>query len=157
MPAHGITIAEECHVVNILAPVDINGGVTSDYFSLKGYAHATIIVQMGVTGGTSAMTVTENTTNVGGGATAIEFASYKEETDQGDTLESRVATTSSGLTSSANDNIFYVFEIDAQQLSDGSPYLAVVFATPGASVIASAVAILSGTQYQQDVTETAIT
>ena len=45
----GINIAEALHVVNILPPQDVDGGKTSDVFSLKNHAHATIIVTCGST------------------------------------------------------------------------------------------------------------
>ena len=53
-------IPNEGHVVNILAPVDINGGaVSSDVFSMENYAHVDIIIQLGVTGAASTVTVEE--------------------------------------------------------------------------------------------------
>ena len=44
----GITVSEQAHVVNILPPIDINGaGFAFDYYSLKNYAHASIILTLG--------------------------------------------------------------------------------------------------------------
>ena len=57
---------------------------------------------------------------------------------------------------STNDNIFYVIEIDAAQLSASRPNLRVVFSDPSASVIASAVAILSQGRYTKDQSATVI-
>ena len=44
----GFSVAEQGHVVNIIPPVDITGGVNGDRFKMANYAHATIIVQVGV-------------------------------------------------------------------------------------------------------------
>ena len=55
----GFVIAEEAHVVQALAPVDINGGVNSDVWSMENHAHATILVALGVTGGATTVTVEE--------------------------------------------------------------------------------------------------
>ncbi|MFA5385571.1 MAG: hypothetical protein WC364_13125 [Eubacteriales bacterium] len=149
-------VAEQGHVVNILAPVDINGGVSSDVFSMKDASHATIIVQVGVSAATCDITVEECDNFTPTTHTEIAFAAYKEETADGDTLGSREAITSSGFTISGNNGIFYVFEIDAEELTEGYPNLRISFSNPGASVIASAVAILSGLAYQGDQTRTQI-
>jgi len=43
--------AEDGHIVNILPPLDINGtGSCGDWFSMENYTHASIILQLGVTG-----------------------------------------------------------------------------------------------------------
>ena len=154
----GITIAEECHVVNILPPVDIDAGAqTSDYFSMENYTHATIILTLGVTGAASTVTVEESTTNAGAATTAIAFDYYAETTDAGDTLGARTAATAAGFATSTNDNVTYVIEIDATQLTQGYPYLVLKMTDPGAATLASAVAVLSGNRYAQAVTPTAIT
>ena len=44
----GFVLAEEGHVVQALAPVDISGGKTGQAFSMKKYQHASIIVPVGV-------------------------------------------------------------------------------------------------------------
>jgi len=151
----GITIAEQCHVVNILPPVNINGGVSSDVFSLKNWQHATILIQTGVTHAASTVTVEECDDFTPTNHTAIPFAYYEETTAAGDTLSARKQATTSGFATSANDNGFYVIEIDAAQLSEGFPNLIVKFSDPGGATFASAVAILSGGPGQA-ITDTAI-
>jgi hypothetical protein len=153
----GLVLAELGHVVNALAPVDVGGAAkTSDYFSLKNYAHATIIVVTGVVGNDTLITVEESDDNVGSSTTAIAFARYEEKTAAGDTLSVRTATTSAGFqTGTANGNIF-VIEIDASELTDGYPYLVVKTDNAAASLVA-VVAILSGSRYAQEQTPTAIT
>lgn len=154
----GINIAEQCHIVNILPPVDITGGKNCDIVDTSGYSHATFIIQIGVSA--AAFTkiflyecddVTPTT------ATAIGYDYYAETTAAGDTLGARTAIASTGLTPSAVDTIMYVIDIDASTLTDGYPYLRVSFTNTTNSVIASAVCILSGTRYAQELTPTAIT
>lgn len=154
----GFNIAEQGHVVNIIPPVDINGGAkVSDYFSMANYGHVDIILTAGVTGAASTVTVEESTTSTGGSTTAIAFSYYAETTNADDTLSTRTAATASGFATSTNDNITYVISIDASQLTDGYPYLVLKMSDPGVSTIVSAVAVLSGSRYQNETTVTAIT
>lgn len=153
----GFNIAEMGHVVNILPPVDITGGVTGDVFSMANYSHATIIVQVGVSAAAfTKIILNECTDFAAAGATAIPFSVYKEETALGDTLGARTAVLAAGLTPSANDNIFYVIELDAAELSDGYNFVQLSLTNGVNSVIASAVAILSGARFGGDQSATAI-
>lgn len=151
-------IAEMGHVVNILPPLDINGSArTSDYFALKNYAHASIVLTLGVTGAASDVTLEESDDNAGNDTSAIGFTYYKEETAAGDTLSTKQTATTGGFSTSTNDNITYVIEVDAAELSDGYPYLVLKMSDPSASTFASAVAVLSGSRYGRDQSLTAIT
>ena len=152
----GIVVAEDLHVVLATAPVDVNSGVNSDVWSMANHSHCTIIVQFGVTGGASTITVEECDNFTPSNTTAIAFASYAEETAAGDTLAARVATTTSGITGSTNDGVFYVIEIDASQLTDGRPNLRVVFSDPSGATFASVLVLLSGSRYAQESSATAI-
>lgn len=146
----GINIAESCHVVNILPPIDITGGAFSDVFSMENYAHATIIIQAGVTAAAwTKIIVNEciDATGHVGTAVAIAHYIYKEETDSGDTLGVRTAALAAGETPSANDNIFYVIELNASELSDGYPWVELSLTNGANANLVSAVAILSGARY----------
>jgi hypothetical protein len=153
----GFNIAEMGHVVNILPPIDITGGATGDVFSMENYGHATIIVQIGVSAAAfTKILVNECTSLAAAGATAIAFNYYAETTAAGDTLSALTAATSAGVTPSANDTIFYVIELDASELSDGSNFVQLQLTNGTNSVIASAVAILSGSRYAGTLSPTAI-
>lgn len=145
----GLNIAEGGHVVNILPPIDITGGATGDVFSMENWHHATIIVQIGVSAAAATkIIVNECTSLAAAGATAIAHYIYKEETALGDTLGDRTAVAAAGTTPSANDNIFYVIELDDAELSDASHFVQLSITNASAnSVIASAVAILTGARY----------
>lgn len=154
----GINISENGHIVNVLPPIDITGGATGDRFTMKNYGHATIIVQVGVSAAAwTDVLVKECNAASGGTANAIGFSYYKEETAAGDTLSAKQTATATGIASpSANNNIFYVIELDGSELSDGYPWVEVSFTNGSNSVIASAVAILSGARYGNDQSDTAI-
>lgn len=154
----GINIAEFFHVVNILPPVDANdAAANSDVFSMKNFAHATIIVQCGVSAGAvPTITIEECDDFTPSNSTAIAFKAYKEETAAGDTLGARTAVASTGLAMGTDNGIMYVIEIDAAELSAGYENLRVCFTDPGASALISAVAILSGPRYAGDQSATAI-
>ena len=50
--SRGFVISEAGHVVNILPPIDLNGGVVnSDVFSMRNYNHVSITIQQGVIDG----------------------------------------------------------------------------------------------------------
>ena len=148
--AKGFTVAEQGHVVNALPPLDIDAAAqTSDAFSMAEYSHASIILQLGVTGAAATVTVKESTDNAGSGATAIAFDYYGETTAAGDTLGARTAATSSGFATSTNDSVFYVIELNAEDLSDGSEWVTIHTSDPGAATFGSIVVILSGSRYAE--------
>lgn len=153
----GFVSAEMGHVVQLLAPVDITGGKVCQAFKMAKYQHATILVQVGVSAAAftkiivSQCTATGAVGTPGAGATAIPFNMYKQETagEANDVLGARTAVAAAGYTPSANDGIFYVIEIDGNELADGSPYVQLSLTNASNSVIASAVAILSGARFAE--------
>ena len=154
----GIALAEAGHIVNVIPPIDITGGKTGDVFHVKKHAHVTIVVQIGV----SAAAFTKILLNscddaAAAGAAAMAFFVYKEETDAGDTLGARTAVTSAGLAPSANDNIMYVIEVDAAELPQGQEYLQLSLTNTTNAVLASALAILTGSRYGEVESRTVIT
>lgn len=154
----GIVLAEQGHIVNALPPIDINGGAVADRFKMANHGHATIIVAVGVSAAAfTKILVKECDAASGGTATAIGFKLRSEETANGDTLGAVEDVAAAGKTPSANDNIFYVIELDASELSDGYPWVEVELTNAsGNSVIASVVAILTGSRYQEAENATAI-
>lgn len=142
--------AEQGHVINILPPQDVAAGVSSDVFSMKDAQHATIIVQAGATdadGGNITVEACDNFTPTT--HTEIAFNYYAETTDAGDTLGARTAAeAATGIDVSANDNIFYVIEIDEEELPEGKNNIRISWSACGGATYGSAVAILSGLAYQ---------
>lgn len=137
--------AQEGHIINLINPIDINGaGASSDVFSMRGYDHVSIIIQLGVTGAASTVTLEECDDFTPTNSTAIAFTYYAEATAGGDTLGSATAATTAGFATGTGDGIFYVIEVDAAQLSEGYPCLQLEMSDPSAATVVSAVAILSG-------------
>lgn len=148
----GFVIAEEGHVVQLIAPVDVTGGVTAQRFNMANYQHASIIFQIGVSAAAFTALLLKNCSDSSGtGGVAIPFSIYKQETAGAshDVLGARTSVTSSGYAPSANDGIFYVIELDASELADGKNWVELSLTNGSNSVIASAVAILSGSRYAE--------
>ena len=145
----GINISEQCHPLVPIFPTDISGGRTGRIFSMENYAHASIIVAIGASSAAfTSITLKECTDNAGTGATARAFTYYKQEgTVSGDVLSTKQSATSSGITPTATDGIFYVIELDASELTDGSNWVQVVLTNGVNSVIASVVVLLSGSRF----------
>ncbi len=144
----GLVIAEIGHIVNIIPPIDITGGVTGDVFSMRNHAHATIVVQIGVSAAAFTKIIVNECSNFAGdNAVAIAHSIYKCETALADVLGARTAVAAAGTTPSANDNIMYVIELDAAQLSPDKPCVQLSLTNGANSVIASAIAILSGARF----------
>ena len=152
-----MNIAEQGHFVNVWSPADVTGGVTGDRFTMENYKHATVYIVIGASAGAPTKILVKNCTAFSGGtATAIAFSIYKEETAAGDTLGARTAVLAAGTTPSANDNIFYVIELDAAELSDGYPFVEISMTNAAQEVFSSCVAILTGARYGKDQSVTAI-
>ncbi len=153
----GFYSAQAGHWVPLIGPVDETGGKTSAAFSLGMYAHASILVVIGVSAAApGAVTLNACSNAAGAGATLIPFNVFKCEAANSDVLGAKVACTTAGFTPPATDNIFYIIEIDAQQLPQGLPYLQLVEADTTNSVINAAFALLSGPRQASDQSATVL-
>ena len=77
MGAKGITIAEEGHIVNMLPPIDVTASAqTSLYVRLENYAHASIIVMMGIVTNDTLIKMYESKDNGGSVKQFIGFDYY---------------------------------------------------------------------------------
>jgi hypothetical protein len=149
--ANGFSIGEgQGKFILGVAPVDIDAGAqTSDAWDMSGYTHASVIISLGVTGAASTVTVKENQDASGTGATAIGFSYYAEETAGGDTTGARTTVSASGFATSTNDNVYYVIEVDAAELSDGYNWITIHMSDPGSATFASIGALLSGPRFAE--------
>jgi hypothetical protein len=153
----GIVIAQEAHVVQALAPVSTSGGKTAHAFSMKNYQHASILVLRGVQAAQSTSIVVNACTDASGdNPTAIPFNVFKAESANVDVLGPKTAATSSGFQPTATGGTFYVIELDASELPQGSPYVQVVEANGSNADFAAIVAILSGARFAEDQSPTEI-
>lgn len=153
----GITLAQQGHIVNAIPPQDAAGTATGDRFSMANWRHASIIVSVGASAAAPTILVKECTAASGGTATAIAFDYFAETTAAGDTLGTLQSATTAGIAGSANDNIFYVIELDARELSDGSPWVEVSVVVDSADAVdVCAIAVLTGGRFLNDQTATVL-
>ena len=146
-------------MVQVIAPVDITGGKTGQAFSMKHYRHASIYLMIGVSAAAfTKILVNQCTDHTGANPVAIPFNIYTQEVAgaSNDVLSARTPVAAAGYTPSANSGIFYVIELDAEELADGSSYVQVQLTNGVNSVIAACLAVLSGArdEYAQSATET---
>jgi hypothetical protein len=147
----GFVIAQEGHVVQALAPVSTSGGKTAHAFSMKNYQHASIIILRGVQAAQSTSIVLNACTDGSGdNPMPIPFNVFKQESANADVLGPKTAVTSAGFQPTATGGVFYVIEIDAAELPQGSPYIQVVEANGSNADFAAVVAILSGSRFAED-------
>ena len=161
----GFVVAEAGHIVNILPPINATGGVKCQAFSMRDYQHVSILISLGIQAAAMttiqlfAGTATALTGASVANATAIPFSVYKQETSgiNYDVLGPRVVVPATGLVPSGNSNIFYVIELDGQELPSGYPWVQLVITNGTNAVQAAAIAFLSGARLAevQSPTETA--
>lgn len=145
--AKGIYLAQDCHVVNILPPVSVSGGITAQPFHMRDAGHASIILQIGASpAALTGVTLNACTNNAGANPTPIPFDLFSQTTSgtANDVLGALQAEASTGFVPADAADTFYVIEVDGDSLPEGSPYLQLDIAKGANAVIASAVAILSG-------------
>jgi hypothetical protein len=149
--AQGFSIGEgQGHYVNALPPIDINvGAQTSDAWTMAKHSHASIILQFGVVGAATTFTLEQATDASGTSAAAMAFSYYSETTAAGDTLSARTAATASGVATGTTNNVTYIIELDAEELTDGYTWLRVQLTDPGTATVAGVSAVLSGARYAE--------
>jgi hypothetical protein len=148
---------EGLHFVNVLPPVDVTGGAAGARFHMRYYKKALVALQVGVSAAAFTKILVKSCSAASAGtATAIAFSYYACETDASDVLGARTASLAAGVTPSAANNIMYVIEVDAAELLDGHDWVEVSVTNGTNSVIASALAVLSGTRYGQDQSVTVV-
>ena len=154
----GFYLAQEGHPVHALPAQDVNGGASSDRFKMNHHGHVSILVGIGASGAApTKILVNECDAAAAGNSNAIGFDYFEETTAGGDTLSEKKSASAAGITPTANDNAFYVIEIDASALTDGFEWLEVeITNASGNSVLASVFAVLSGARYSGDQSATAI-
>lgn len=140
---NGVNLATAGHVVNVLPPVNITGGVTGQAFSMKGAEHVSIIVSFGAVPSPpvapTAITVSQCSSAAGANAALLASFRYYYTTSAalsgGDVYNGAAQSQSNapsvppnwtastaGITSASGalptnvNNLVYVIEIDAAEL-----------------------------------------
>lgn len=145
-----MNLAETCHFVNLHPPVDNStGAVVLPVFDIEGYHHVTIIIQMGATHSDAGFFTLEQCNALSPSVHPdFAFRYYAEETDAGDVLDAAptrvTAATGIDMAPGGVNNIMYVVEVDATELTSGYHHLRGNFSAAGGANLVSAIAILSG-------------
>ncbi len=159
----GFNVSEGGHVVPLVCPVSSSATVngTSQWFSMKGWHHASIIMLFGAVGSAIPTGVTLNaaTSAAGAGSAAMTFRYYKSiVTVSGDILAGPTVATSSGFAPANSAGAMYVIEVDSpeiESITDGNAYLQLVIAG-GTSTLISALAVLSAGRFTQQASPTVL-
>ncbi len=136
----------------------LSGTKTSDYVKMALYQKLMGILYLGdATGGTATHTITVQAASddTGTGAEAVAFK-YRR-CSSGDTLGDVTDATTAGFVTTAGDNQHYTIEIDAADLPEGKPWVAIksVEATDD-PVDAALIMLLGNARYSGDDLPTAI-
>lgn len=154
MAAHGMNICEEGHVVSLFDAGNHSTAASSEIFSMKGWDHATIIVQKGA-GSASTIILEECDDFTPTTAATLPFIYYTETTAAGDTLATKATATSAGVALNTATGTLLIIEVNSEELSDGYPCLRIKHDANTTSAYC-AIAVLSGGRYKADTTATAI-
>ena len=168
MGAKGFVLAEEGHLAFLtLGAFDFNtAGLSTAVINMKNYNHLTFIVRMEATVRAASVITIESCSALGGGGTntAIPFGYYKtaiaSTSALGDVLGARTAVTvaATGIvpTACGADNIMFVIELDADQLTSGHVGFRLVVADPAAAALGTVLCIQSGARYASPQSPTVI-
>jgi len=150
-------LTETIKIVAGLGAVGLTGSThLCDAVSMENYAHFTAIVQIGANAGASDITLCDMSAANSSAIGYIGFNYRQSSTGPDDALGNLTAATTDGISMSSADNCMTVIELDASELDDGKPWVAVNTADPSAATFASVTYLLSGARYKQNVPPTAI-
>lgn len=154
MSAKGFWLAQDGHVANITPPVSAGAAVVGTRFSLAEWAHASILLRLGASGGPiGAITLKVYTALTGGVGVAIPYRLFKQEAGSApyDVFGGLVSEPSTGYTPGSDAaNAMYLIELDAADLlqaGNGGTYVELnigVGSLGTTAQVLDALAVLSG-------------
>lgn len=153
-------LAEQNKIVFCIQPEDHqSAGIDGDSVSLENYSHVTFIIMFGEVTGDALLTV--NSGASAGTKTTAETFNYRAcATDMGtaggDLLGAEATSASLTLTAATYEDRFIVVEMDADEFTNGQPWITINLSSAASSLFVSAVAILSKPRFGQNVPPTAI-
>lgn len=163
MSAKGFWVTQDGHVANLIPPVSASAAQTGVRFSMANYAHASILIRMGASGGpTGAITLKVYAAESGGSGVAIpyKYAIQNAGSAPFDVFSEWIQATASGFTPGADaaDEIIAI-EIDSDDLlvAANGAYVELDIAVGSLGTTAQlidALAILSGGRYTADLSAT---
>jgi hypothetical protein len=167
----GVFVAQDCHVCPVIAPVSAGAAVSGKRFNLADWAHASVLLGFGASGGPiGAITVNVYAAQTGGSGVAIAYRLFKQEAAStpfdvlslnSTTNDGNFPQTASGYTPASDAaNAFYLIEIDAADVlaAANGTYVELDIAVGSLGTtpqLLAAYAILSGGRFTGDVSATA--
>jgi len=153
MPPH---LVELMGMEVVQVPIDTTGAaISSDWLSLKNYAHATILITQGAwAGGTPAVTLAQAKDVAGTSEKALAFTKRWTKVAVTGTTFVETAVTSNTFNLPATANTINVIEVEAAELDTDGDFdtIQVEVASPGANAdLIAIMVILSGARYPQAV------
>jgi hypothetical protein len=149
--ARGINLAEDAHVVPLISPGSITGGVSGLIFGMCEASKANILIHYGaLAAAPGTVTLSACTNQAGAGATPVAFDLYQQ-TSAGagnDVFGARQSITAAGYTAQDVPGTIDLIHIQADELPPGSPYLLLTIGDGTNADYVSAEAILTGVRYQ---------
>lgn len=143
-------LTAEKNIVYILKPADHEAGVDGDSFTMKGAAHATIILTFGAVTGDAVLKIFEGAADATK-TTAKTFKYKLSSADHGaaaaDQWGAEATSAALTLTAATYDNRMLAIELPAEDLTDGTPWVTLELSAAATALNASAVAILSQLRY----------
>jgi hypothetical protein len=151
---------EQHKIVPVLEAEDHAAGASGDSVSMENYGHLTLIIIFGELTGDAVLTVASGAT--AGTATTAETFNYRAtaadlKNATGDNLGDESTSAALTLTAATYEDRMIVVEMDADELTDGQPWVTPAISSAASQCFASIVAILSEPRYAQAVPPTAIT
>lgn len=143
-------LSENHGIVYVLKPGDHQAGATGDSFKLTNYRHVCFEVAFATLTGDAVLTV-KSGASAGTETTAETFHYRLADADQGgagaDTFGDWTNSSSLTLTAATYSDRILLIELDADEITDGQPWLTFAFSAAADALNASVVAILSEPRY----------
>lgn len=152
-------LCEQTKIVPILEPEDHAAGADGDSVSLENYGHVTFIITFGELTGDAVLTINSGAT--AGTKTTAETFNYRAtaadlKNASGDALGTETTSAALTLTAATYEDRMIVVEMDADEFTDGQPWITPSISSAASEEFASIVAILSEPRYGQSIPPTAI-
>ncbi len=151
-------LAEQNKIVFCVQPEDHqSAGIDGDSVSMENYSHVAFIILFGELTGNAVLKVYSGAT-VGAKTTAETFNYRACATDMkssgGDLLAAETTSAALTLTAATYQDRFIVVEMDADEFTDGQPFVTLEFSSAASELLVAVTAILSKPRYRQNVPPT---
>ncbi|WP_455387487.1 hypothetical protein [Petrachloros mirabilis] len=150
---------EEHKIVMILEAEDHAAGVDGDSVNMENYGHVTFIILFGELTGNAVLTINSGATD--GTKTTAETFNYRAtaadlKAAAGDTLGTEATSAALTLTAATYEDRMVVVEMDADEFTDGQPFVTPALSADASELFASITAILSQPRFAKQTPPTAI-